>query len=286
MHGPLSHWLTPLVVLSLAPLISTQECPDQPAVVGEWTWLGCYTEATNARALSAKTFADDDMALDSCATFCEGYTYFGTEYGRECYCGNSFNAGSVEAEASQCNMRCAGSECTLCGAGNRLSVYTKGGTGPETSSTGPGPGSTTTSGTPPIPTGFPEGWDPYGCWVDGANGRILNYQAPDNAQLTLQLCVQLCDARGYIIAGAEYGVQCFCGNSIVNGGERADSDSECNVACGGNTSQDCGGGSRMNIFARGEPQVVGPPAPIPSLDDWVYQGRRQASIPTHRWLSA
>lgn len=273
MQGSLRQWLIPLgAFAALTPLVSSQACPDQPAVVGEWTWLGCYTEATNARALGERAFADDDMTLGACATFCEGYTYFGTEYGRECYCGNRFNAGSVEAEASQCNMRCSGFECTLCGAGNRLSVYTRGGTGPETSSTGPGPGSTTTSGTPSTPTGFPEGWDPYGCWIDGANGRILNYQAPDNRQLTLELCVQICDDRGYTIAGAEYGVQCFCGNSIVNGGVRAQSDSECNVACAGDSSQNCGGGGRMNIFARGEPQVVGPPAPIPSLDDWVYQG--------------
>jgi hypothetical protein len=55
----------------------------QSAVAG-WTYYGCQTEATNARALSSKSTAYDTMTLESCASNCAGYTYFGTEYGREC----------------------------------------------------------------------------------------------------------------------------------------------------------------------------------------------------------
>jgi hypothetical protein len=36
------------------------------------------------RALSADSYAADDMTLESCASFCSAYSYFGTEYGREC----------------------------------------------------------------------------------------------------------------------------------------------------------------------------------------------------------
>lgn len=49
-----------------------------------WTYFGCQTEGTNARALSLKATAYDTMTLQSCAADCAGYTYFGTEYGREC----------------------------------------------------------------------------------------------------------------------------------------------------------------------------------------------------------
>jgi hypothetical protein len=52
--------------------------------VGAYTFVGCQTEATAGRALSEKSYADDSMTLDSCASYCSGFTYFGTEYSREC----------------------------------------------------------------------------------------------------------------------------------------------------------------------------------------------------------
>jgi hypothetical protein len=65
------------------------------------------------------------MTLDLCAASCSGYTYFGVEYGRECYCGNSFGAGSVAAAESDCSFTCPGNGQQLCGAGVRLSTYQK-----------------------------------------------------------------------------------------------------------------------------------------------------------------
>jgi hypothetical protein len=82
---------------------------------------------------------------------------------------------------------------------------------------------------------------------DNANGRIFSYQAPDNQNLTVELCVSQCDKLGYSISGVEYGschrmllvevhlahvlsgVQCFCGNSLVNGAALATSG--CNSTC-------------------------------------------------------
>ena len=99
--------------------------PSQPATVGNARWYNCMTEATNVRALSDKSFASDTMTLETCGSFCSPYTFFGVEFGRECYCGNVLNAGSVQAPATDCNMVCAGNSLNLCGAGNRLSVYTR-----------------------------------------------------------------------------------------------------------------------------------------------------------------
>ncbi|UNI14601.1 (Methyl)glyoxal oxidase [Purpureocillium takamizusanense] len=252
------------------PTPTPSNCPGQPAKVGAWTSYGCYTEATNMRALSAKTTASDEMTLETCAAFCAGYSYFGVEYSRECYCGNKFNAGATQRPGSECNMICSGFSCEYCGASSRLSVYTLGG-GVDPSSTTSGIPSSTTTGDPQQ-TGLPEGWQPYGCWVDGVNGRILNYQAPDNPDLTLQSCAKTCADQGYTIAGAEYHTQCFCGKQIVNGGVKATSDTECNTPCGGDSSQNCGGPGRMSIISRGPPQVLQPPAPIPNVGNWTYKG--------------
>jgi len=96
----------------------------KPEVSGNWTYLGCQTEATNSRALAgASYFNTESMDLEYCGASCAGWKYFGVEYGRECYCGNSFGAGSATVIATQCSFLCPGDSTEFCGAGNRLSIY-------------------------------------------------------------------------------------------------------------------------------------------------------------------
>ena len=128
------------------------------------------------------------MTLQACASDCTAYTYFGTEYGRECeniqpvddqyltclgYCGNSFGTGSAVAPLADCSFACAGNAAQKCGAGNRLSVYKKG-TGTPASSTKPAgstkPAVTTATAQPTQPAGpgpqkagLPSGWVYSGC---------------------------------------------------------------------------------------------------------------------------
>ncbi len=214
------------------------------------------------RALSQATFASDTMTLEACQTFCSAYTYFGVEYSHECYCGNSLNAGSVAAPATDCSMTCMGASSEYCGAGNRLSVYARAGAPP--------PGTTTTSAAP-APTGLPVGWTYQGCWIDGAQGRILPYQVPDSQSNSPAVCANACLAAGYNVSGTEYAVQCFCGNAIYNGGVKT-ADSDCSTACPGDPSQMCGAGNRLSIVANGPPPIYAPPAPIKTVGSWTYQG--------------
>jgi len=53
--------------------------------VGAYSYLGCYTEATNIRALSSASFYNyTGMTIEQCSSDCSGYSYFGVEYGGEC----------------------------------------------------------------------------------------------------------------------------------------------------------------------------------------------------------
>ncbi|KAL2271185.1 hypothetical protein VTJ83DRAFT_556 [Remersonia thermophila] len=252
---------------------STPAAPSQPEEVGDYAWYGCYTEATGMRALSAATFASDEMTLEACAAFCSAFTYFGTEYSRECYCGNSFNAGSVLAPASDCSMVCSGNSANYCGAGNRLSVYARDGAPPASSATGPSStaASSTSAAPTQAPTGLPEGWTYQGCWIDGAQGRILPHQVPDPVGNTPAVCASICKDLGYSVSGTEYSVQCFCGNAIHNGGAPT-SEADCSMSCPGNAGEKCGAGDRLSIVSDGTPQQYQPPAPIPVVGDWEYQG--------------
>ncbi|KAL2882243.1 hypothetical protein SGCOL_002512 [Colletotrichum sp. CLE4] len=102
----------------------TSTAPPANERVGDWLFQGCYTEGTGVRALSSRTYANDSMTLESCGGFCEGLKYFGTEYGRECWCGDEFGTGSaLAANQKDCSFPCAGDSTQFCGAGDRLQVY-------------------------------------------------------------------------------------------------------------------------------------------------------------------
>lgn len=64
---------------SAAPTLSHKQ------VVGPYTFQGCFTEATNVRALSGAAYYDyTAMTIEECQADCTGYTYFGVQYGGEC----------------------------------------------------------------------------------------------------------------------------------------------------------------------------------------------------------
>lgn len=116
--------------------------PEQPAAVNDFVFVGCQTEGNATRALADASTAADTMNNTACATFCNGYQYFGTEYGRECYCGNNLANSSTVAPAGDCKMTCAGSNLEYCGGSSRLSLYKK-------KAVTPPPASTSTVSTPP-----------------------------------------------------------------------------------------------------------------------------------------
>ncbi|KID80411.1 uncharacterized protein G6M90_00g009650 [Metarhizium brunneum] len=128
--------------------------PVKKAKVGNWNFQGCWTEATHGRALTSRAYADDNMTLESCAKFCHDLAYFGVEYGRECYCGDKLQAGSVRADnQDDCNFLCPGDKTEYCGAGVRLELYKYGASSSllptSTSASNPlSPGSSTKTQTP------------------------------------------------------------------------------------------------------------------------------------------
>lgn len=115
--------------------------PSQPQVVGDYYFLGCYGDDTAARALSGLTPGlGSSTSLETCAAACAGYTYFGTEYSDECYCGNTINVESGTGvsgknQTSGCTVVCAGNEEEYCGGSARLSLYALNGTAVSPSST-------------------------------------------------------------------------------------------------------------------------------------------------------
>lgn len=98
---------------------------SKPANIASYAYRGCYADAVSSRTLRDEFFYGEDMTTTKCASLCKGSTYFGTEFGGECYCGKLFPQRAVEVAASECSAACKGDKTQACGAGNRLSVYWK-----------------------------------------------------------------------------------------------------------------------------------------------------------------
>jgi len=95
-------------------------------VIGNFTYQGCYNDTVSGRALRSTSLygsSSNPMTLEKCADYCSSYTYWGVEYGQECYCGNVLNNNSVNGTATGCKMACPGNSTELCGDGNRIQMY-------------------------------------------------------------------------------------------------------------------------------------------------------------------
>ncbi|KAF7950917.1 uncharacterized protein EAE97_002469 [Botrytis byssoidea] len=110
--------------------ISTLSGPITVTNLTGWNYLGCYNESTRGRALSGLENPIPGMnnSVEACSMACNGWTYFGVEYGDECYCGSNINAGAtlqsgLLQSTTGCNMVCAGNRTELCGGSLRLNLY-------------------------------------------------------------------------------------------------------------------------------------------------------------------
>jgi hypothetical protein len=92
------------------------------------------------------------------------------------------------------------------------------------------------------------GYTYAGCYEDNI-GRVLTGDIlPNLGPMTNDKCVANCVGKGFSIAATEYGGQCYCGNSLVGSSKLAES--ECSVACEGNSKEVCGGSWALSVYSK------------------------------------
>ncbi|KKA29461.1 hypothetical protein TD95_003109 [Thielaviopsis punctulata] len=215
--------------VSSSPTSATATLQNHPTISPDWTFVGCKTEGDNVRALSSKSTSSSNMTLDTCAAFCSEFTYFGTEYGAECYCGFSLAASSQNASLTDCSMTCSGDGTQYCGAGNRLTVYKS----PVSA--------------PVMPSKIGN-FTLVGCQTEANGTRALSAKATSGSSMTNELCAEFCS--GYSMFGTEYGAECYCGNEVGRGSAAVD-EGECNMQCTGSYAEYCGAGNRLSLYRVG-----------------------------------
>ncbi|KAI2623343.1 heme peroxidase [Hypoxylon sp. NC1633] len=203
--------------------------------LGGYVLVGCQKESTaqGSRALGGAAFAYDSMTLESCMQNCTGYIYWGTEYGRECYCGDSLQSTSEVAPLTDCTMVCGGDATEYCGNGNRIELY-----------------STTASQPPPTATLAPKPTvSPYvrvGCYNEIPGGRALTGASYADDAMTLELCASNCS--GFTYWAAEYGRECYCGNTLDILSTPAPEANCQTMVCAGDRYEYCGAGNILELY--------------------------------------
>jgi hypothetical protein len=124
------------------------------------------------------------MSAASCTTACaaSNFKYAGTEYGGECYCGNTLDNGHTQEDGG-CDMQCNGAAGEWCGGSNRINVYEFGKKAP-----------------------IQTGWVEQGCYTDSVAQRTFKVGMQVDggaAAMTNTKCQAACKAAGYIWAGTE-----------------------------------------------------------------------------------
>ncbi|AEO65393.1 uncharacterized protein THITE_2112326 [Thermothielavioides terrestris NRRL 8126] len=198
-----------------------------PDTVGDYEYVGCFTDSNDNRSLRGLVTYDPAMTLEKCAAACSLYSYFGVEYGTQCYCGASLEPSAQQVPQAQCSLRCGGDYNNVCGDADRLNVFL-------------------TSECKDEPANVPsvDGFSYKSCWTDDVNNRSLADNVLRSDDMTVEKCAAFCQGSSYF--GVEYGRECYCGN--VLGGASASED-ECSEVCFGNGAEWCGAPSRLNVYS-------------------------------------
>jgi len=84
-----------------------------------------------------------------------------------------------------------------------------------------------------------------GQWfVASTQGRDLNGLVVNDPGMTSERCISICGNQGFAYAGTQYRTFCFCGNAYGRSG----SANNCNMTCGGNSAEICGGGWANSVY--------------------------------------
>ncbi|KAI0157215.1 WSC-domain-containing protein [Xylariaceae sp. FL1272] len=204
--------------------------------VGNWKYLGCANEI-DGRALTGSSYSDDSMTIESCQAYClkNNFPLAGLEYGRECYCGKTIKSPSKVGQKN-CNMGCKGNNKEMCGGNALVSIFN------NTKFVAPGPPKTIGS------------WTYQSCFMEPQYGRALDILIKADDKMTIDMCTKACGAAKYPYSGVEYGRECWCGTKLSSQLKDASDPScemQCDMLCGGNAAQICGGRGAITIYKSG-----------------------------------
>ncbi|KAI9453093.1 copper radical oxidase [Lactarius psammicola] len=199
-----------------------------------WTTLGCYTvDNVHPRVFQTERADNQNVTVESCITSCaaQNFQFARLEHDVQCLCGDNLVDGALSAPDPDCQMHRDGYKIEARGGLNRVSVYTS-------------------RATPTVQTtGLPGKWQYSRCLAEPAPNHVFPYHLVlDNN--SAQNCLSQCSAFGYPAAGMEFGRECWCGDvaDITNNGGTTAPESDCTMACSGDSLHLCGDAWRLQLY--------------------------------------
>ncbi|KAF7562350.1 hypothetical protein G7046_g1797 [Stylonectria norvegica] len=231
---------------------NTYYVPSPGDKLGTWEYVGCAAEGTK-RTLNKYATASNTLTIQSCTAACkaQGFPLAGMENSRECYCSNALTPGASYFSDSKCaatgKMICAGNPTQYCGAPGILTIWK------NTAYVAPAPLEIGSSKIANDAATY------AGCFAEATNGRALSSdRTVDAVAMDNEQCVAFCKAGGYMYAGTEYSQECYCGDTI--GGSQISDINQCSMKCKGDSSEYCGGGSKLSVWKIDQPAKNNSPA--------------------------
>ncbi|KAG6856106.1 hypothetical protein H0H87_007358 [Tephrocybe sp. NHM501043] len=176
------------------------------------------------RTLGAATQATSTNNASSCIAFCDakGYVYAGTEYSIVTM--DSTLGPPRPLETAACHAReTLLSNAVLVGD----SIFTG-----------------VANNLPHLPVRHPRSATGHPSDVTRRTLTVGMAVVGDNTQAK---CTTACFNAGYPLSGSEYSAECYCGNTIANGGLPTPA-ADCSMLCAGNAQEFCGGPNRLNVY--------------------------------------
>ncbi|CAN0031064.1 unnamed protein product [Scytosiphon promiscuus] len=201
-------------------------------------YLGCFQDDRDARILPTMApISLDSMDATYCMGLCEGFDYYGTQFGRECWCGSGTPAETYnlygELTDAECDMECTGDATESCGGHLAASVYAF----------------DVVDVVDPVDA-VDSTEDYVGCFQDDRDVRILPTMMPISSEMNAALCKEMCDGFDYY--GTQFSRECWCGSGTAaetyNLYEEL-TDADCDMECTGDATESCGGHLAASVYA-------------------------------------
>ncbi|KAJ7175162.1 hypothetical protein C8R43DRAFT_1201816 [Mycena crocata] len=77
--------------------------------------------------------------------------------------------------------------------------------------------------------------------------RQLRHQQFVSGSMTVELCTSACKTAGFVVAGLEFGGECWC-DAFLWGNDKFPDNQCAQMACKGNAAETCGGPDRLQVY--------------------------------------
>lgn len=198
-----------------------------------WEHSGCFEDNPPARTLGVFEKYRPNMNVATCTAIClaRGMPIAALKssleiwFGQQCFCLPELKS---QIRSTNCSVPCEGLTTETCGGKVGLSVYTyKGITKPRRNKKS-------------VTTANSKIYAYSGCWQDINPHHVLTGASSRNhSEKSVEGCAEFCSLKGYSIAGLQFYGACYCSN-ILSGSQPADP-KDCNLPCGNDESEICGG---------------------------------------------